>query len=445
MVVSTVASVSLVTGGRLAGAGPRAPRARPVGGPLVQGRQGSRAWGGRVGRAGRLEVRCRTAFEKRIEAKNNTSSEPGNAKKKDARGAKSRRDGRRTKREEVRGSRKAPADSKTKSDQRNAKDTKGEKKAPESTQQATAKPQQGSAAPASSPAPAAAGGAANRQKQQAKARSNLRFDRDFGFGEQGAHVEKLQRILLAENYLASSDKITGYFGRETKEALTMWQKANRVMPSGYFGPVSRALVNKQGALTRAKQQVAVQVRVHPAGTAAVSLGLVGAVSFAAVYVTKQTLRTGVAVPAGLTSAVRGLAASCKAFVVSKVKVGGPVALALASFEEEARPAETPRRNYFGAGGPRVVKEEEPASGSGGREEYSRRVELRRNIASLQNSLGKVEDQLNSAKRELKREKERADRAETMYLEQKSDIQLLEIENQKLRKELQVAQRAAKRP
>ena len=75
-----------------------------------------------------------------------------------------------------------------------------------------------------------------------------------------------------------------------------------------------------------------------------------------------------------------------------------------------------------------------------REAYSRRVELRRNIASLQNELGYAEDQLKKATWQLKREKERADRAETLYLEQKSIIQLLEMENRKLKNEMKTSGR-----
>ena len=91
--------------------------------------------------------------------------------------------------------------------------------------------------------------------------------------------------------------------------------------------------------------------------------------------------------------------------------------------------EYPRKSKLGFPG-----SEEGLLPGGAGEEYTRRVELRRNIASLQNALGHTEDQLNSTKRQLKRERERADRVEALYLKQKSALHTMELEVRRLKGE-----------
>ena len=388
------------------------------------------------GRRARLEVRCRTAAEKRIEAKRNQKQSQSasradllakskkTAKSMDNADAQGKRaDARERTRRSREDERKKSADNAAKSS-----DKGGERKDQTASNKSTSE----STAPSQRPA-----STSRRSKGQ-------RFERDFGFGEQGPHVKKLQRLLLAENYLSSGDQVTGYFGRDTKEALTQWQKANRVMPSGYFGPVSRAMVNKQGAVTRAKQQIAVNLRMNPVGTVAASFALAGALAAGIAYLARE--RQGVAVfdpnsddtvgsedfiGFGAVAVVQRAAGLLRSWI-------GPLLLFL-----QNRLGGTPLGDLGDQGA--LVSGYKESSGGGYQrgstgepsagEEYTRRVELRRNIASLQNALGYAEDQLNSAKRQLKREKERADRAESLYLKQKATLTALEMENQKLKIEL----------
>ena len=206
-----------------------------------------------------------------------------------------------------------------------------------------------------------------------------RFDRDFGFGEQGPHVEKLQRQLLSEGLL-TRDSVTGYFGKDTKEALIEWQKKNQVLPSGYLGPVSRSVMNKQGFGTRAKS--AMVGLAGPASFLLAATGAVGAGFAVAVAAAAVQKRYGGAIAAAVGSLVAGDSS------------------AQADFEEPSS----------------ISAQAPPPSEGGAGAEYSRRVQLRREIASLQNSLGQSEQQVNLLRRELRREKERADRAEALYLE-----------------------------
>ncbi|QDZ17542.1 hypothetical protein HOP50_01g00510 [Chloropicon primus] len=415
----------------------------------VVGRAGPRGAARGVGRQGRrrLEVACRTAAEKRIEAKRGQNALGGKARKGDSLGR-----GRRssTGRDKVDGGRR-PAESRGGSSAIKKAGGQGGPPAKEpKTQQAN---------PAASPSKKAKAEAPTAQSASTSSRSKgLRFERDFGFGEQGPHVEKLQRLLLAENYLRSGEQVTGYFGRDTKEALTSWQKANKVMPSGYFGPVSRSLVNKQGTATRAKQQVAVSLRLKPVSTVATGVAAVGAIAVGLMYLKQAVLKpeSGAGASAGasssgnvygeaqgaveeeahprglgiggLASGVLGVGSALTALARDAVtggSAGGPG-------EQQAAPGGYAKDVSVGY---QIGGQIEGSPGSGSGEEYTRRVELRRNIASLQNALGHTETQLNNAMRELRREKERADRAESLYLKQKSTLQLLELENQQLKTEL----------
>ena len=414
-------------------------------------------------RSRRLQVSCRTAFEKRIEAKKSKGqsstglrSTPIDVGKKKGGKGDNRRNKLREKnvkadgigtssRSESKASKSNPVQSKT------AGVSEPGKVVLPSQNQTPVQQQKKATGTTSAADPA----------RKTKKAQGLRFQHDFGFGEQGPHVEKLQRILLAEKYLTSRDQITGYFGRETKEAMAMWQKANKVMASGYFGPVSRAVINKQGKVTRAKQAVAVQLVVNPAGTAAVSFSLAGIVAVSILYLIKKQGDTG---RNWLERVVR-VAESCLAYVsglqllsflnpkAPQLEAGSMGGGGAAAFEEEERglgrgrgrfDAKT-KRQFPGLDRRSAMSSRGNPIGEGGeerteREAYSRRVELRRNIASLQNELGYAEDQLKKATWQLKREKERADRAETLYLEQKSIIQLLEMENRKLKNEMKTSGR-----
>ena len=194
--------------------------------------------------------------------------------------------------------------------------------------------------------------------------------------------------------------------------------------------------------------------MSPAATTSASLALAGAMAFALVYLkTKFTLPGGggLAVPeeakadvdsegsdrkedTELEPSLLGTAVGAVLAAVSSVWVfvrdrieGRP----LLSLEGQQSLMSGYRESGYSAAS--QGDDQGPTQGAG--KEYARRVELRRNIASLQNTLGYTEDQLSSMKRQLKREKERADRAESLYLKQKSALQLLEIENQRLRAEM----------
>ena len=357
----------------------------------------------------RLEVNCRTAFEKRIESKRiEKSSSLRKENKRRKQGTGERKGGEKSKATTTTTT-SSNADKGNQTQTSNSKDPAQIKV--NVTSVSTTKQDKASTAPAR------------------KSASKLRFQKDFGFGEQGAHVEKLQRILLAESYLTSRDQITGYFGRETKEALIKWQKANRVMPSGYFGPISRALINKQGNFTKAKQQIAVQYKLNPTASTAVSSSMVGIVVVAVFYALRQQDTSWVMKARNIADAVLSHAQMAGLRVVKFVQEQFQQSESV--YEEDPKPKVFPGMEK---------KQMATAAASGkeqvrGREEFSARVELRRNIASLQNELGYAEDQLKNATWQLKREKERADRAESLYLQQKSEMQLLEMENQKLKTEI----------
>jgi peptidoglycan hydrolase-like protein with peptidoglycan-binding domain len=401
---------------------------------LAEGRGGRGS-----GRRSRLQVSCRTAFEKRIEAKKSQSSNSSTGLRStpiDVGKKKGKSDNRRNKLREKN----------VKADGTSSNQGKASKATPAQTKTtAVSSSQPGKAVVASQQKKTASEPPAKKAKAKAQ---GLRFQHDFGFGEQGPHVERLQRILLSEKYLTSRDQITGYFGRETKEAMAMWQKKNKVMASGYFGPVSRAVINKQGKLTRAKQAVAVQLVVNPVGTSAVSFSLAGIVAVSLLYLIRSKQDAG----RSWLQKVAGVAENCIAYASglqllsfldpnSNNTRGPQLEAASAVYKEEEErerfDAKTKRqfpglatRNNKGEGG------EQPS----GREMYSQRVELRRNIASLQNELGYAEDQLKKATFLLRREKERADRAESLYLEEKSSAQLLQMENQKLKNALKTSGR-----
>ena len=60
-----------------------------------------------------------------------------------------------------------------------------------------------------------------------------KFARDLGEWSTGADVQDLQRAL-------GTYRQDGIYGGETIAAVKLWQRANDISPTGYFGPVSRA-------------------------------------------------------------------------------------------------------------------------------------------------------------------------------------------------------------
>ena len=65
------------------------------------------------------------------------------------------------------------------------------------------------------------------------------FARNLTIGKKGDDVTCLQQALIKDGYRIAAGA-TGYFGSETRTAVSLWQKAHDVIPAyGYFGPLSR--------------------------------------------------------------------------------------------------------------------------------------------------------------------------------------------------------------
>ena len=70
------------------------------------------------------------------------------------------------------------------------------------------------------------------------------WNRNLTIGSRGSDVLALQKVLISKGYLSIKAPTT-YFGQLTKSALIRYQKANGIYPtSGYFGPKTRAYMNK---------------------------------------------------------------------------------------------------------------------------------------------------------------------------------------------------------
>ena len=77
------------------------------------------------------------------------------------------------------------------------------------------------------------------------AQSCYAFSRSLTQGTRGDDVSALQNFLLGRGFAIPAGA-TGYFGGQTKSALTMWQVKNEIVTStqvgsGMFGPLSRAV------------------------------------------------------------------------------------------------------------------------------------------------------------------------------------------------------------
>ncbi|OHA58980.1 MAG: hypothetical protein A2571_01220 [Candidatus Vogelbacteria bacterium RIFOXYD1_FULL_44_32] len=69
------------------------------------------------------------------------------------------------------------------------------------------------------------------------------FTRDLTIGSTGADVTALQQFLIGKGHVIPAGA-TGYFGAQTKAALSAYQAANGIVPAaGYFGPITRAKVS----------------------------------------------------------------------------------------------------------------------------------------------------------------------------------------------------------
>ncbi|MDB5189577.1 MAG: Penicillin-resistant dd-carboxypeptidase-like protein [Parcubacteria group bacterium] len=69
------------------------------------------------------------------------------------------------------------------------------------------------------------------------------FARDLTIGSTGADVTALQSWLIGKGFSIPAGA-TGYFGAQTRAAVSAYQAANGISPTaGYFGPKTRAMVN----------------------------------------------------------------------------------------------------------------------------------------------------------------------------------------------------------
>ncbi len=70
--------------------------------------------------------------------------------------------------------------------------------------------------------------------------------RDLDLGSTGADVTALQNLLMAQGHSIPAGA-TGYFGTQTKSALSAYQSANGISPAaGYFGAITRAQMKAVG-------------------------------------------------------------------------------------------------------------------------------------------------------------------------------------------------------
>lgn len=71
------------------------------------------------------------------------------------------------------------------------------------------------------------------------------FKKDLGLGSKGDDVKELQKFLISQKLLNST--ATGNFGALTRTALIKFQARNKLPPTGYFGPATRAFLNKKNS------------------------------------------------------------------------------------------------------------------------------------------------------------------------------------------------------
>lgn len=86
--------------------------------------------------------------------------------------------------------------------------------------------------------------------------SNYQFTRNLDLGSTGEDVRELQKYLNRNGFTISAGGAgspgneTTYFGYATQTALIKFQKANNISPAvGYFGPLTRAVVNSMPQTT----------------------------------------------------------------------------------------------------------------------------------------------------------------------------------------------------
>lgn len=75
--------------------------------------------------------------------------------------------------------------------------------------------------------------------------SKFIFIKDLSLGQKEDDIYRLQKFLNANGFnITKNGEETNFFGSKTKEALIKFQKNNSIPPTGYFGPLTRDVVNK---------------------------------------------------------------------------------------------------------------------------------------------------------------------------------------------------------
>lgn len=78
------------------------------------------------------------------------------------------------------------------------------------------------------------------------AQAATNFNKDLSFGmKNSADVKSLQQFLSQEGHFKG--EATGNYFNVTAEAVKSFQKSNKINPTGYFGPMTRAAVNSKSA------------------------------------------------------------------------------------------------------------------------------------------------------------------------------------------------------
>ena len=315
------------------------------------------------------------------------------------------------------------------------------------------------------------------------------FEGDLGYGDEGPEVARLQEVLLAGRHLAGPQSVTGFFGRETKEGLQAWQARRGIPATGFFGPRSRKHINDRlkapvplalpkgvpgwaalrrrlpggGAAAPGPRQ-SVRARGVAAGPPAssplarrtgspvASLGfgvLLGGVAFAFAILGRELLTPrGGGGGGGLARGVEAFGGLLEALAAwTRRPLGAAVSL-LRGLPRPGRGAVLEGLEGLPLkplGSPALVLEDagsggearEPSGGERGwdKDDYAKRMELRRSNSSLKSRLAAVESELRSANWAARREGERASRAEALYLELKSELVAREKQLAELRTEL----------
>lgn len=287
-------------------------------------------------------------------------------------------------------------------------------------------------------------------------------------------------------HLAGPQSVTGFFGRETKEALRVWQARRGIPATGYFGPRSRKHIND-----RLKVPVPLTLPTRVPGWATLRTCLLGARGGSArgTVGPRQKVRAqGVAVGAPAVSILvrrptspagslgLGVLFGCMAFAFSvlgrelvsrKSRLWGVAGLLQAAaatlwslFEAigvavrdkigrsdalldigipavQALPGQGDASSgpTEAGGGKDRPADARTADGGWTRDDYNKRMELRRSNSSLRSRLAAMEADLRAVQWQARREGERASRAEALYLELKSELVAREKQIAELRTEL----------